>query len=89
MGALEQGFLSYLVNEINTKKRFTIIGYAGFQVRDILHAKDIAQAFYLFISNPSRGEVYNLGGGRKNTASILEILDYIKQKYHFLCELKY
>ncbi|PIY69444.1 NAD-dependent epimerase [Candidatus Roizmanbacteria bacterium CG_4_10_14_0_8_um_filter_39_9] len=81
-GALEQGFLTYLIHDIVINNKCTIIGYEGKQVRDILHAKDVAQAFYLFMKNPIRGEVYNLGGGRNNAWSILEILDYLKHKLH-------
>ena len=87
-GALEQGFLSHLINEILIRKSFTIIGYGGCQVRDILHARDVAQAFYLYVSNPSKGEVYNLGGGRNNSTSILEVLDYVKKKTSLSIQIK-
>lgn len=76
-GALEQGYLSYLLQKIYRNERFSIIGYKGKQVRDIIYAKDVAQAFYLYSKDPHSGEVYNLGGGRKNSASILELIKII------------
>lgn len=76
-GALEQGFLSYIVDKFIKNEDFEIIGYKGKQVRDIIHAKDVAQAFYLFYKNPKKGEVFNLGGGRENSASVLELIEKI------------
>lgn len=78
-GALEQGFLSYIVDKFIKNEDFEIIGYKGKQVRDIIHAKDVAQAFYLFYKNPKKGDVYNLGGGRGNAASILELIEKISK----------
>lgn len=76
-GALEQGFLSYMIDSFLNKEEFSIIGYKGKQVRDIIHAKDIAQAFYLYYKNPKKGEVFNLGGGRLNNVSVLELINKI------------
>jgi len=76
-GALEQGFLSFMIGKIMDNKEFKIIGYKGKQVRDIIHAKDVASAFYLFYENPKKGGVFNLGGGRKNHASVLELIEKI------------
>jgi len=66
------GFLSYLVkcNVLGTEYR--IYGYKGKQVRDNIHAHDVACFIEEFLKNPRRGEVYNLGGGRENSISILE-----------------
>ncbi len=76
-GAFEQGFLSYMVNGFKNKKHFSVIGYKGKQVRDIIDAKDVARAFYFFYKKPKKGEVFNLGGGRKNSASVLELIDKV------------
>lgn len=78
-GALEQGFLSYMINKFINNEEFKIIGYKGKQVRDIIHAKDVVNAFYLFYKNPKKGEVFNLGGGRENSASILELIEKVKK----------
>jgi len=66
------GFLNYLVkcNVLNLKYR--IFGFKGKQVRDNIHAFDMAAFVHEFIGKPRVGEVYNLGGGRRNSVSILE-----------------
>ena len=69
------GFLSYLIKCIVTDKKYTIIGYKGKQVRDNIHSEDLLEAFWLFYQNPKYGEVYNIGGGRENSISILETIN--------------
>ncbi len=73
------GFLSYLVHVAVTGKPYTIFGYKGKQVRDQIECGDVVRAFEAFAENPRAGEVYNLGGGRKNAASVLECIDRIEQ----------
>jgi CDP-paratose 2-epimerase len=73
------GFLSYLVKVACTGKSYTIFGYKGKQVRDNLHSYDVVRAFEGFARNPRCGEVYNLGGGRQNSISILEAIARIEQ----------
>ena len=71
------GFLSYLVNVAVTGKPYTIFGYKGKQVRDQIECNDVVRAFEAFAKNPRPGEVYNIGGGRDNAASVLECIDLI------------
>ncbi len=66
------GFLSYLVKCNLEKKQYTIFGYKGKQVRDNIHSYDVARFIEEFIKAPRIAEVYNLGGGKENTCSILE-----------------
>lgn len=73
------GFLSYLVHVAVTGTPYTIFGYKGKQVRDQIHAEDVIRAFDAFAANPRPGEVYNLGGGRENSASVLECIDFIEE----------
>lgn len=73
------GFLNYLVKTALRGKTYTIFGYKGKQVRDQLHAFDVARAFHEFFKAPRPGEVYNLGGGRANSASVLECIDALHQ----------
>ena len=69
------GFLSYLV-ECNAKgKRYRVFGYKGKQVRDNIHSLDVARFIRAFSENPRCGEVYNIGGGRGNSVSILEAFE--------------
>lgn len=66
------GFLSYLVKCMVHNRPYTIFGHKGKQVRDQIHAKDVISAFEAFRKNPKQGEVFNLGGGKTNSISILE-----------------
>ena len=75
------GFLNYLIKTIKSGKVYTIFGYKGKQVRDQIHSCDVIQAFYEFYKNPKgNGEVYNIGGGRENSASIIECFQIIENK---------
>ena len=71
------GFLSYLVQCNITEKQYTIFGYKGKQVRDNIHSVDVARFIHEFIKSPRVAEVYNLGGGKENSCSILEAFDMI------------
>jgi CDP-paratose 2-epimerase len=73
------GFLSYLVHVAVTGKPYTIFGYQGKQVRDQIESRDVIAAFAEFASQPRPGEVYNLGGGRENSASVLESIQIIER----------
>jgi CDP-paratose 2-epimerase len=66
------GFLSYLVKVAMTGGTYRIFGYKGKQVRDIIHSRDVCRAIQRIIEIPNPGAVYNLGGGRENSCSILE-----------------
>lgn len=72
------GFLSYIVKCAVQGKSYTIFGYKGKQVRDQIHSYDVCTAFHEFIKSPRPGEVYNIGGCRDNSASILEIIHILK-----------
>jgi CDP-paratose 2-epimerase len=66
------GFLSYLVKCNVEGKKYFVYGYGGKQVRDNIHSHDITTFIDAFIAAPRSAEVYNLGGGRGNSCSILE-----------------
>jgi CDP-paratose 2-epimerase len=66
------GFLSYLVKVNLVGGLYRVYGYKGKQVRDNIHALDVARFIAVCIESPRAGEVYNLGGGRGNSCSILE-----------------
>jgi len=72
------GFLSYLLKVALSGKPYTIFGYKGKQVRDNIHSLDVVRAFEEFARNPRPGEVYNLGGGRANSVSMLEAIARIE-----------
>jgi CDP-paratose 2-epimerase len=63
-----------------TGKPYTIYGYKGKQVRDQIHCRDVARLFVEFFKSPRCGEVYNLGGGRQNSISILETIRLLRDR---------
>jgi CDP-paratose 2-epimerase len=73
------GFLSYLVKCARTGQPYRIFGYRGKQVRDNIHSLDVCRAIHRFFEQPRKGEVYNLGGGRANSCSILEAQRLVEQ----------
>jgi CDP-paratose 2-epimerase len=73
------GFLNYLCKCAKEGKEYTIYGHKGKQVRDNLHAYDLARAFHKYTENPRPGEVYNMGGGYENSCSILEAIQMIEE----------
>jgi CDP-paratose 2-epimerase len=66
------GFLSYLIKCNVEGREYKVYGYKGKQVRDNIHSADVAAFMYEFWKSPRVAEVYNLGGGKANSCSILE-----------------
>ena len=83
------GFLSYLVKCNLEEREYTVFGYKGKQVRDNIHSYDVARFIEEFIKAPRIAEIYNIGGGKDNSCSILEAFDIIsnisgkKMKYKY------
>jgi len=73
------GFLSYLVKAAMTGTKYRIYGYKGKQVRDNIHCHDVLRAIDRFFAAPRPGEVYNLGGGRANSCSLLEAATLVRE----------
>jgi CDP-paratose 2-epimerase len=73
------GFLSYLVKCNLEGREYKIFGYKGKQVRDNIHAVDVARFMYAFIESPRVAEVYNIGGGKNNSCSILEAFKLVEK----------
>ncbi len=72
------GFLSYLIKVNVTGGTYKIFGYKGKQVRDNIHSFDVARFAEEFINAPRIAEVYNIGGGRNNSCSILESFEKVE-----------
>lgn len=68
------GFLSYLVKCNLEGREYKVFGYKGKQVRDNIHSEDVARFIHAFVETPRVAEVYNIGGGKENSCSILEAL---------------
>jgi CDP-paratose 2-epimerase len=72
------GFLAYVARAVREQRVYRIYGYGGKQVRDNLHASDVCSAFAAFLDDPRPAAVYNLGGGRSNSVSVVEAIDRLE-----------
>jgi CDP-paratose 2-epimerase len=68
------GFLAYLARAVRDGLQYDVYGYKAKQVRDNLHSLDVTRAVLAFYESPRAGAVYNLGGGRGNSVSMLEAI---------------
>ena len=73
------GFLAYLAHAIKEGRTYRIFGYKGKQVRDNIHALDVCTFFESFFNKPKSAAVYNFGGGRQNSVSILEAIARLEE----------
>lgn len=80
----DQGWVGWFVSKALEQKNspsiepFSISG-DGKQVRDILNNKDMINLYYLAVNNKARvaGKAYNIGGGMKESLSLLELFDML------------
>jgi CDP-paratose 2-epimerase len=79
-GNEDQGWVAHFLIQARARQPITIFG-DGMQVRDVLFADDLVNAFQLALENSERlaGLAYNIGGGPRNTLSLLELLDLIAE----------
>lgn len=73
------GFLAFVVKSILSNSKYTIFGYKGKQVRDNIHAFDVVSMFDHFFMKPKQGAIYNIGGGRANSLSVIEAIKIIEE----------
>jgi CDP-paratose 2-epimerase len=73
------GFLSFLIKQNLSGGVYQVYGYKGKQVRDNIHSYDVARFVEEFVAAPRSAEVYNLGGGRSNSCSILEAFARVEE----------
>src|SRR6185436_2882982 len=78
-GAELHGFLSYLMICTVTGRPYRVFGYKGKQVRDNIHASDVCAAALAYADAPRPGAIYNIGGGRENSVSILEAIARLEE----------
>ena len=69
------GFLAYVMQCTLSDTPYTVHGYLGKQVRDVIHSKDLVRAFHAFFDKPRAAEVYIMGGGRESNCSVLEAIE--------------
>ena len=82
------GFLNYLIKMAKEKKTYNIFGYKGKQVRDNIHSEDVVSALWEFYKVKNNNGIYNMGGGRKNSCSILEAIDILQKKHNIKMKYK-
>jgi CDP-paratose 2-epimerase len=78
-GAELHGFLAYIARAIREGRTYRIFGYKGKQVRDNIHSYDVCTAIMAFYERPVPAAVYNLGGGRGNSVSVLEAIERLEE----------
>ena len=78
-GTMLHGFLSYLMHCTIAGEPYTVFGHEGKQVRDNIHSADLVAAFHAFHLAPRPGAVYNIGGGRVGSCSVLEAIELCEQ----------
>ncbi|MFA5410465.1 MAG: NAD-dependent epimerase/dehydratase family protein [Candidatus Omnitrophota bacterium] len=76
-GFEDQGWVAWFIIATLFNRPITIYGN-GKQVRDMLYADDLVNAFNRFINSPLERGLFNIGGGADNTISLLEFLDELK-----------
>jgi len=88
-GAELHGFLAYLARCFRERRTYRIFGYKGKQVRDNIHSSDVCNAFHAFYESPRCAAVYNLGGGRQNSVSISEAIQYFEELFGTKLQTEY
>jgi len=77
MGQVDQGFMSLWVAKHFYESKLSYIGYGGEgkQVRDVLHIDDLYNLLELQLEDIEKhnGQIYNVGGGIKNSVSLKEL----------------
>jgi CDP-paratose 2-epimerase len=83
------GFLAYLARCVRERRTYRIRGYQGKQVRDNIHASDVCAAVLAFAESPRAAAVYNIGGGRANSVSIIEAIARFEELMGVVLEVEY
>ena len=80
-GVEDQGWVAWFTIAALLNKPITIYGN-GKQVRDLLHSDDLIDAIITAAKNKkkSSGKIYNVGGGYKNSLSLLEFLEILEKE---------
>jgi len=76
-GGEDHGWVANFAIRAVLGKEINIYG-TGKQVRDIIYARDVAEAFDAFYQNQQPG-IYNIGGGEKTAISLLECIELLKE----------
>ena len=93
-GAKLHGFMNYLIKTAINDETYEIIGYKGKQVRDNLHGEDIGRLVDIMINNKdevkkTKDTVYNIGGNRRNSVSIIELVKMLESDFGLRLKTEY
>src|SRR5690625_346087 len=89
-GNEDQGWVAHFLISTLTDQPITIDGN-GHQVRDILYIDDLTDAFLLALQNIENiaGEAFNIGGGPRNSISLIELLGLIEDQIGAMTEIQF
>ncbi|HOM26156.1 MAG TPA: GDP-mannose 4,6-dehydratase [bacterium] len=89
-GNEDQGWVAHFIIKAILGEKINIYG-DGKQVRDILEVSDLINAYQLAIENieECKGEIFNIGGGVRNTFSLLELIEYLEKKLNKKIEVEF
>ncbi len=79
-GNEDQGWVAHFVKQAIEGKPITLYG-DGYQVRDLLFVQDLVNAMIQAQSRIEEvsGHAFNIGGGARNTVSLIELIRIIEQ----------
>jgi len=81
-GIEDQGWVAWFTIATLFDQKITIYGN-GKQVRDVLFIDDLVRGYDMAVSNPATyGKIYNIGGGHKNTMSLLELISFLEEFFN-------
>ena len=80
-GSEDQGWIAWFIKRSLNNKKIRIFGN-GKQVRDVLNVKDLSKLILTLMKkiNLVKGNAFNIGGGKSNTLSLLELIKKIEKK---------
>jgi CDP-paratose 2-epimerase len=80
-GTEDQGWIAWFIKCALHNNKIKLFG-TGKQVRDVLHVSDLTNLIYLCVKkiNSIKGHAFNIGGGPRNTLSLLELINKIEIK---------
>ncbi len=90
LGVEDQGWVAHFSKQFLFKKKINIFG-DGYQVRDLLYVEDLIEAYEKAIKNIKKvkGEVFNIGGGIKNSFSLLQVIDILEKNFGYKIKINY
>ncbi|MCM8809919.1 MAG: GDP-mannose 4,6-dehydratase, partial [Candidatus Omnitrophica bacterium] len=89
-GNEDQGWVAHFIIKAFLNEKINIYG-DGKQVRDILFISDLINAYKLAVKNieKCKGEIFNIGGGKENTFSLLELIEFLEKKLNKKIEYEF